>query len=107
MTYEWAKPGVKVVCIAERPWKHQDTGESLPGPVKGSVLTIRRTGTASELFLLCFHEFDGAVGYNADLFKPLVEKKLPDCLTALLKNPKRTIIPDRMDFGKSWESVFK
>ena len=126
MTYEWAKPGVKVVCINDKPGVFSVVGHKYSSDnsllvVKGEIYTIDSVNVHP----------DGSIcikpkgikdrsckdwGYNIERFKPLVSKdskgpaersskKLPDTLTILLEKPQRVIIPDEFDFGKQWERV--
>lgn len=108
MAYEWAKPGVKVVCVDGTP--HKGYAHDI-WPITDNVYTIR------EIF---WFEFRGEVhmrlvevvntpkkyrdleglheaSFRIGRFRPLVTKKLPDTLTILLEKPNRLIVPDGFD----------
>lgn len=108
--YDWAKPGVKVVCVDDRsnvyclPSHRYDPEGILV--VKDQIYEIEAMG---------FHP-DGQLcivpkgvlkrgardwGYNIKRFRPLIEKKLPQSLTCLLKNPKSVILPNE---GQRWDT---
>lgn len=112
MTYEWAKPGVKVVCI-------HDFSEKAKGRVNGhleifptlnGIYTIREVFASIYLdspFALRFSEIINPlikytqgvdeIQFSGKYFRPLITKKLPDTLTILLEKPNRLIVPDGFD----------
>src|ERR1044072_6619733 len=109
MTYDWAKPGVKVVCI--KTWINKYTHlRDIVGPVEGQFLTIRDVlhsefvdiGARDSLrfeqirnpILTVRGGVDRAQSFAIQCYKPLVTKSLPQSLTCLLKNPKSVILPN-------------
>lgn len=119
MTYEWAKPGVKVVCVND----YQDTVwnkdcSKTPSKnwhiIKGHIYTIRstfvRTNPTTPLTLRLEGLYRDPVsgtgadkdlenGYSVLRFRPLITKSLPDTLTILLEKPNRMIVPS----GVRWD----
>lgn len=110
--YDWAKPGVKVVCVDGKPYLgHPDD----IWPITGSTYTIREV-FLSEYYVGEVHvrlveivntekSYRGfkapfEAGFNVRRFKPLVSKSLPASLTNLLKNPKSVILPNE---GNRWD----
>lgn len=109
MTYEWAKPGVKVVCVID---------SDIDGLLQeGKVYEIREVLVTHDNFFLGRqqpesvnvrlvgfkdrYEFDDAnvTSFNIKRFRPLIDKRLPDSLTILLEKPNRLIVPD----GGKWD----
>jgi len=119
MTYDWAKPGVKVVCVNDTEDMVWNIGKRKSGDwyIKlNEIYTIREVviHPAKGYPLIRLNEIrresmvKGGTfenGWNILRFRPLVEKKLPESLTCLLKNPKSVIIPDQFDYKKQWEPV--
>jgi hypothetical protein len=123
MTYDWAKPGVKVVCL--KTWFNEyksEGGKKVIGPVEGNVYTLR------DVFLNTYfrggplpacrleeirnlpirYQDDGGAreqSFALMVFRPLVTKPLPKSLSCLLSNPKSIIVPDKFDYKKTWEPV--
>ncbi len=106
--YEWAKPGVKVVCINDNIDVYKVPGFSY----ELSPILIKR-GVIYVIGLIQEHP-DGQIcvkplgvpdrserdwGYNINRFRPLIDKKLPESLTILLEKPNRVILPD----GGKWD----
>ncbi|QIG73006.1 hypothetical protein EVB99_015 [Rhizobium phage RHph_N3_19] len=122
--YDWAKPGVKVVCV-----NAFDNISNRPkiDITEGQIYTLRdvlfyQTGgvnskgewifrTPEELCVrldevrvrfthmgVPFEDVDAPFCINR--FKPLVSKSLPESLTCLLKNPKSIILPNE---GNRWD----
>lgn len=125
MTYEWAKPGVKVVCVST--WVNIGPAATNVfkydrGPIEGQVYTIREIGELHpsypgdiqvrlhEIFnkpQQIFEDPNWETCFNIKRFRPLIDKRLPDSLTILLEKPNRLIVPsgdsyDRRDGGK-WD----
>lgn len=117
--YEWARPGVKVVCVID-----SDMHDLLK---EGSVYEIREVRVVpnqryylGKMYSECVtlklvgfkdrYEFgtgNFVVGFNIKRFRPLVPKGLPDTLTILLEKPNRLIVPDggRWDVRKQKEKT--
>lgn len=85
MAYEWAKPGIKCVCITSKPQTGTDYRGVTRLPVINEVLTIRYTSvTIDGDTLLRFHEIrnpkapttEGVIerGYSAKNFRPLISQ---------------------------------
>ncbi|QIG69843.1 hypothetical protein F67_I3_11_017 [Rhizobium phage RHph_I3_11] len=111
MTYDWAKPGVKVVCVKEIVRLDGYKEERLP--VVGEVYTIREVLPSiypSSPFAVRLEEIRNPimmysngvseVKFGSEKFRPLVSKPLPESLTCLLKNPKSVILPNE---GNRWD----
>ena len=110
--YDWAKPGVKVVCINDGPcggsngigWGKNEA------PKVGQVYTIKAVlyddGVIFHLEEIkrdkdsCEDWGNPDLGYAAYRFKPLVSKSLPASLTNLLRNPKALVLPNE---GNRWD----
>jgi hypothetical protein len=113
MTYDWAKPGVKVVCIDDsNSYRFPNFNYSC-----SPILVVK--GMIYEIEYVNPHP-DGSIcivlkevpkrekrdwGYNVNRFRPLVTKPLPESLSCLLSNPKSVIVPDKFDYKKTWEPV--
>lgn len=127
MAYEWAKPGVKVVCVLanqDTEW-NKDCRRSDPENwqiVEGRTYVIRstfvrhdqRTPLTLRLEGLYRREIGGdgpdcdlENGYSVYRFRPLITKPLPDTLTILLEKPNRLILNDggRWDVRKQKEKT--
>jgi hypothetical protein len=121
--YDWAKPGVKVVCINTWINNMRDDGTSPfkddVGPVEGQIYSIRDVGIihpkypnnvcvrlneiSNKVALFRGEKYETSFGIFR--FRPLVTKPLPESLTCLLKRPKSVIVPDKFDYKKTWEPV--
>lgn len=118
MTYEWAKPGVKVVCVIDsyihgllQEGKVYEIREVLTreevrflGKTEFKCVTVRLVGFKD---VYQFEEGGMLFSFNIKRFRPLIDKRLPDSLTILLEKPNRLIVPsgdsyDRRDGGK-WD----
>ncbi|QIG69385.1 hypothetical protein EVB79_015 [Rhizobium phage RHph_N3_13] len=109
MTYDWAKPGVKVVCINDGPYGGYCWGKN-EAPKVGQVYTIKAVlyfdGVIFHLEEIkrdkeaCDEWGNPDLGYGAHRFRPLITKSLPASLTNLLKNPKSVILPNE---GNRWD----
>lgn len=114
MTYEWAKPGVKVVCVETWVNNLADTEYELAndvGPIEGELYTIRTIGPIhpkypTDICVTLSEIRNKTIRFQGELyetcfglyrFRPLITKKLPDTLTILLEKPNRLIVPDGFD----------
>lgn len=110
--YDWAKPGVKVVCINDGPYGGEEKycwGKDEAIKV-GQVYTIKAVlyfdGVIFHLEEIkrdqeaCEDWGNPDLGYAAWRFRPLISKDLPASLTNLLKNPKSVILPNE---GNRWD----
>lgn len=118
-SYEWAKPGVKVVCVNANQNTEWNRGCKRSDPdnwqiVEGRTYVIRSAfvrhdhRTPLTLRLEGFYrrkvggdgpDSDLENGYSVYRFRPLIDKRLPDSLTILLEKPNRLIVPD----GGKWD----
>jgi hypothetical protein len=118
MAYEWARPGVKIVCVET--WIDDLYDDQ--GPVKGEIYTIRQIGLLHpDKSGVCVRlaeilnpkqEYEPPIGwwevcFGLFRFRPLVTKGLRDTLTVLLEKPNRLILNDggRWDVRKQKEKV--
>lgn len=114
MTYEWAKPGVKVVCIHDFSIKARErsTCHLEMYPALNGIYTIRSVVASiyqDSAFALRFQELRNPlirysqglqeIQFSGKYFRPLIDKRLPDSLTILLEKPNRFIVPD----GGKWD----
>lgn len=111
MTYDWAKPGVKVVCVdaeasfgllaEDQIYIIRETMIQEVGVFKGvathNAVILRFNGMKDRY---TFSSGNYMTGFNVRRFKPLVSKDLPASLTNLLKNPKSVILPNE---GNRWD----
>lgn len=127
MIYEWAKPGVKVVCVnadQDTEWNKgcwrssADNWQIEEGRIyvirstfvrhnRRTPLTLRLEGLYRQKVSGNGPDRDWENGYSVLRFRPLINKHLPDSLTILLEKPNRLIVPsgdsyDRRDGGK-WD----
>lgn len=81
--------GQKVTRVNSKPWlicaDRPDLPHDVSLPLFGQVYVVAKVvtwGGREWLALVGFHE-----GYLSDDFRPVVEQKLPECLTRLLDAP--------------------
>jgi len=112
--YDWAKPGVKVVCINSKQDESWNIGckkssnwvikcgetytirEVTVCPVRGNV-QLRLIGIKRDIISV---KYPVENGWHIKRFKPLVTKELPQSITCLLKNPRSVILPNE---GNRWD----
>lgn len=81
-----------------------EAGEVVSGPIGGEIVTVISSQRSSKGLLSVTLVGYSGMSYRIEVFEPLdPPKKLPHCISALLTNPKRVIVPDKFDIGKSWE----
>lgn len=119
MTYEWAKPGVKVVCVNDE----MTFGILLAGAIyeirevssagygyyldeyQEEAITLRFVGMQDEYQIYVNRDLELFKGFHIERFRPLVETALPASLTSILTNPKKSVKRDQFDKQKTWEPV--
>lgn len=72
MEHHTFKPGQKVVCISDIPWRDIVTSKRKLGPVKDDIEIVKEVKYVYGIPILVFHKYPG-YGYGGMHFRPIDE----------------------------------